>query len=131
MYPPAWIIGRMLTTDLDLAGWHLPAGSVAAVSPLLLHHDPRWFPDPEVFDPGRWLDDRRGGVPRHAYLPFGTGPRACVGERFAWAEAITVLAMLAQSWTFRADPGRTVLPRYRITMRPAAGVPMTLRAGAA
>jgi cytochrome P450 len=131
LYPPAWIIGRTLTADLDLAGWHLPAGSVAAVSPLLLHHDPRWYPDPEAFDPGRWLDDRRHAVPRHAYLPFGTGPRACIGERFAWAEATTVLAVLAQSWSFRTDPGFEATPSYRVTLRPTGELPMTVHAAPA
>jgi cytochrome P450 len=131
VYPPAWIMGRTLTDSFELGGWHLPAGSVAVVSPLLLHHDPRWFPDPGTFDPGRWLDDRRRAVPRHAYLPFGTGPRACIGEQFAWNEAVTVLATLAQSWTFRADPGFEAAPSYRVTLRPAAGLPMTLRAWAA
>jgi cytochrome P450 len=127
-YPPAWIIGRSLTTDLELAGWHLPAGSIAAVSPLLLHHDPRWYPEPEAFDPDRWLDDRRLGVPRDAYLPFGTGPRACIGEQFAWAEAITVLAVLAQAWTFRIDPRFEATPSYRVTLRPAGEIPITLHA---
>jgi cytochrome P450 len=131
LYPPAWIIGRTLTADLELAGWRLPAGSVAAVSPLLLHHDPRWFSDPEAFDPGRWFDDRRRAVPRHAYLPFGTGPRSCIGEQFAWTEAITVLATLAQIWTFRADPDFEATPSYRITLRPSGEVPMTLHAVAA
>ncbi len=123
-YPPAWIIGRTLTADLDLAGWHVPAGSVVAVSPLLLHHDPRWYPDPAAFKPERWLDDRPR---RGAYLPFGTGPRACIGEQFAWAEAVSVLAVLARSWTFRADPGFVPVPRYSVTLRPGNGVPLTLR----
>jgi cytochrome P450 len=131
LYPPAWIIGRTLTADRELAGWRLPAGSVAAVSPLLLHHDPRWYPDPEAFDPGRWLDDRRHRVPRHAYLPFGTGPRACIGEQFAWAEAISVLSVLVRSWTFRPNPGHPVTPAYRVTLRPADGLLVTLHAAAA
>jgi cytochrome P450 len=130
-YPPAWIIGRSLTTDLELAGWRLPTGSIVGVSPLLLHHDPRWFPEPEAFDPDRWLDDRRLAVPPHAYLPFGTGPRACIGEQFAWAEAITVLAVLAQSWTFRIDPGFVAIPSYRITLRPAGEMPITAHAAPA
>jgi cytochrome P450 len=128
LYPPAWIIGRTVTADLELAGWQLPAGSVAAVSPLLLHHDPRWYADPETFDPGRWLDARRHSVPRHAYLPFGTGPRTCVGEQFAWAEAVSVLSLLVRSWTFQAVPGHPVTPAYRVTLRPANGLPMTLQA---
>jgi cytochrome P450 len=130
LYPPAWIIGRTLCADLELGGWRLPAGSIAAVSPLLLHHDPRWYPDPETFDPGRWLDERRRAVPRHAYLPFGTGPRSCIGEQFAWTEAITVLVVLAQSWTFKADPGFEAIPSYRVTLRPDGELPMTAyRAG--
>jgi cytochrome P450 len=131
LYPPAWIIGRTLTTGVELAGRPWPAGSIVAVSPLLLHHDPRWFPDPETFDPGRWLDDRKQGVPRHAYLPFGTGPRSCIGEQFAWAELVTVLAALVQSWTFHADPGLAPVPVYRVTLRPAGPVPLTVRAAPA
>ena len=126
LYPPAWIIGRSTATPLELGGWHVPAGSVVAVSPLLLHHDPRWFPDPEVFDPDRWLDGRRDLVPRHAYLPFGTGPRACIGEQFAWMEATTVLAVLTQSWTAEPELARAPSGQYRVTLRPAGGLPMTL-----
>ena len=127
LYPPAWIIGRTLTTDLTLAGWQLPAGSLVAVSPLLLHHDERWFPDPEAFEPERWLDERRDDVPRYAYLPFGTGPRACIGEQFAWVEAIIALTVLASRWTATAS-GAEVQPQYRVTLRPAGGLEMTMRA---
>jgi cytochrome P450 len=127
-YPPVWMIGRTLTADLDVGGWRAPAGSLVAVSPLLLHHDPRWFPEPETFDPDRWLDARRDAVPRHAYLPFGTGPRSCVGEQFAWAEAVTALAVIAARWTATTTPGHVVRPQYRITMRPGNGIPMRLRA---
>jgi pentalenene oxygenase len=128
LYPPAWIIGRTTTAGLRLAGLQVPAGSLVAVSPLLLHHDQRWFADPESFDPDRWLDSRRHEVPRHAYLPFGTGPRACVGEQFAWAEAVTTLSVLAARWTATVDPDHQVRSQYRVTLRPAGGMPMTLRA---
>lgn len=113
---------------MELGGFRAPAGSLVAVSPLLMHHDPRWFPQPEVFDPDRWLDERKDSVPRHAYLPFGTGPRSCVGEQFAWAEAVTALAVIARDWTATTRPGHVVQPQYRITMRPGNGVPMRLRA---
>lgn len=124
LYPPAWLIGRTLTSDVSFAEWDAPAGTVVGVSPLLLHHDARWFPAPEVFDPGRWLDARAEAVPRHAYLPFGTGPRACIGEQFAWAEAVTILAVLAGRWSFAADPAHVVTPQYRVTLRPGNGVPV-------
>ena len=127
-YPPVWMIGRTLAEPLDVGGWRPPAGSIVAVSPLLMHHDPRWFPEPETFDPDRWLDERRAAVPRHAYLPFGTGPRSCVGEQFAWAEAVTALAVIASRWTATTTPGHVVRPQYRITMRPGNGIPMRLRA---
>lgn len=126
LYPPAWIIGRTVTADLRLGGWHLPPGSVAAVSPLLLHRDPRWYPDPDRFDPGRWLDGRPA-LPRSAYLPFGAGPRVCIGEQFAWSEAVTVLATLARSWTFHTAADFRPALGYQVTLRPAAGMPMTVR----
>lgn len=127
-YPPAWLIGRATSADLELGGWHVPAGSLVAVCPLLMHHDPRWFPEPDAFDPDRWLDERRDAVPRYAYLPFGTGPRSCVGEQFAWAEAVTALAVIAARFTAATEPGHVVRPQYRITMRPGTGIPMRLRA---
>jgi cytochrome P450 len=108
----------------------LPAGSIAAVSPLLLHQDPRWYPAAEQFDPARWLGSRRAALPKHAFLPFGAGPRACIGEQFAWAEAVTVLTTLARTWTFRTDDGPEPLLRYGITLRPAVPVPVTAHARA-
>ena len=127
LYPPAWIIGRTVTADLRLSDWHLPPGSVAAVSPLLLHRDPRWYPDPDQFDPGRWLGGHPS-PPRNAYLPFGTGPRSCIGEQFAWNEAVTVLATLARSWTFHANARFRPALGYQVTLRPSAGMPITVTA---
>jgi cytochrome P450 len=128
LYPPAWMVGRSLSENIDIGGWHVPAGSTIAISPLVMQRDPRWFPDPDTFDPQRWLDARKDDVPRHAYLPFGTGPRSCVGEQFAWAEAVTVLAVLASRFTARIEPGHVVRPQYRLTMRPGNGIPMRLTA---
>ena len=129
LYPPAWILGRTIVAPLDFDGWQAPAGTLVGVSPLLLHHDPRWFPDAETFDPDRWLDDRRRAVPRHAFLPFGTGPRACIGEQFAWTEAVTVLAVLIARRRIWAEPALSPAPQFRLTMRPAGVVPLRVARG--
>jgi cytochrome P450 len=124
MYPPAWLLGRTIVAPLEFGGWHAPAGTVVLTSPMLLHRDRRWFPDPDTFDPGRWLDDRRHAVPKHAYLPFGSGPRACIGEQFAWAEAITALAVIAGNCRVQTDSNLTPEIHYRVTLRPSGAVPV-------
>jgi cytochrome P450 len=128
LYPPAWLLGRTIVAPLEFGGWHAPAGTVVLTSPMLLHRDPRWFPEPDTFDPTRWLDDRRHDVPKYAYLPFGTGPRACIGEQFAWAEAITALAVIAANWRVHTDPDLTPGVQYRVTLRPSGAVPIRVAA---
>jgi cytochrome P450 len=123
--PPAWAIGRRLLTDLTVTdGRSLPAGSVVVVSPWLLHHDPRWWPEPDRFDLRRWEPDAVAARPRHAYLPFGGGPRMCIGEGFALAEARIVLETVARRWRLVAEPGQDVRPRPVVTLRPNGPVLM-------
>jgi cytochrome P450 len=121
--PPAWAISRQAVRDHDLGATCLPARSVAVVSPWVLHHDPRWWSQAEAFQPERWLreDPQR---PRHAYLPFGAGPRMCIGEGFAWMEARLLVAALAQRWRFELDPSARVELQPVITLRPRHGMPM-------
>ncbi|HTY71869.1 MAG TPA: cytochrome P450 [Actinomycetes bacterium] len=126
LFPPAWVMGRTVTSDARFGEWRVPAGSTVAVSPLLMQHDERWFPEPERFDPQRWLDERKDTVPRYAYIPFGTGPRSCIGEQFAWMEAVTVLATVAARVALRPVTGHTVTPQFRVTLRPGNGMPMTV-----
>jgi cytochrome P450 len=134
--PPSWLIGRQLTTDVELDGWTVPAGSLVAASQWVLHRDGRWWDAPLEFRPERWLDpagrfdEHAPGQPRGAYFPFGMGRRVCVGEQFAWAEATTVLTTLARDWRFAVDPGHPTTPRTAVTLRPRHGLPVTLvRAG--
>jgi cytochrome P450 len=124
LYPPAWFIGRTILGPLEFAGWHAPAGTLVGLSPMLVHRDPRWFPHPDRFDPDRFLGERRKSLPRNAYLPFGTGPRACIGEQFSWAEATTVLAVMAANWQFLTEPNLAPEIQYRVTLRPAGSVPI-------
>jgi cytochrome P450 len=116
--PPAWVIARTALVDHDVAGVRIPAGSIVLISQHLLHRDPRFFPRPETFDPDRWLDEGRG-TPRRAFIPFGAGPRSCIGEGFAWMEGILLLATVAQRWQLRLrDPATDIHPRPKITLRP-------------
>lgn len=126
LYPPAWILEREATADLVLGGYPVPQGSTVLLSQYVMHRDPRFYPRPEAFDPDRWTTEFRAGLPKYAYFPFGGGPRACVGEPFAWVEATLLLARLAQDWTARLASGASVAPLPRITLRPAHGIPMRL-----
>ncbi len=134
LYPPAWVLGRRLTADLDIDGWTLPAGSTCLVSQWVLHRDPRFWTEPQSFRPDRWIgsdggfDETAPGQPRYAFFPFGAGGRMCVGESFAWTEAILVLVRLARRWDPRLDPGQVLRLRPAITLRPDGGLPMTLAA---
>ncbi|HEX5936535.1 MAG TPA: cytochrome P450 [Actinomycetota bacterium] len=126
--PPAWAIGRRTLLDLDVTeGDRLPAGSVVIVSPWLLHHDERWWPDPNRFDLGRWDPAAVAARPRHAYLPFGGGPRTCIGEGFARREAAIVLDRVTRRWRLVAEPGQDVRPEPAVTLRPAGPVLMRVR----
>ena len=125
-YPPAWAIGRRATADLEADGHRIAAGSVIVVSPWLLHHDPRWWDDPWGFRPERWLADDPARS-RDAYMPFGAGPRMCIGEGFAWLEATLVLATIARRLTLSHDPTHRVELQPAIALRPRTGMPMTVR----
>lgn len=127
LYPPAWFLGRTILEPLEFAGWHAPAGTLVGASPMLLHRDPRWFPEPDRFDPSRFLGERRKALPRNAYLPFGTGPRVCIGEQFAWAEVTTALAVLAANWRIYTDPTLDPEIQHRVTLRPAGEVPIMVQ----
>jgi cytochrome P450 len=126
LYPPAWAIGRRAREDYSIGGYAIPAKSILLMSPWVVHRDPRWWPEPERFHPDRWHPDEAAKRPKFAYLPFGGGARVCIGERFAWAEGVLVLATIAQHWKMRLVPGHPVETRAVITLRPKHGMKMTL-----
>jgi len=126
LYPPAWIIGRRAVEPYAVGGFDVPAGSIVVVSQWVTHRDPRWFPDPERFDPERFLPAAKEARPRFAYFPFGGGPRVCIGEGFAWMEGVLALAAIARRWRLRLAPGQEIVPAPSITLRPRDGIRMLL-----
>jgi cytochrome P450 len=124
LYPPAWGIGRRALADVEIAGYTIPAGSIVVVSPWVVHRDPRWFHEPLKFSPERWLAENTSR-PKFAYFPFGGGTRICIGERFALAEGVLLLATLGQRWRFRLESGHRVETRPLITLRAKYGMRMT------
>lgn len=126
LYPPVWVIGRRAVSSYKIAGYDVPANTIMFLSQWVMHHDARYYPEPEKFDPLRWTPEAAAARPKHAYFPFGGGPRLCIGEQFAWMEGILILATLAQKFRMRLVPGHKVVPQPLITLRPKYGMKMTL-----
>ena len=124
LYPPAWAIGRKAVGPFTLGEFEIPANSICIVSPFVVQRDPRWFPDPDKFDPERWTPEAREARPKFSYFPFGGGARVCIGERFAWMEGVILLAAIAQKWRFRLEPGQHVEPLPLVTLRVKNGLRM-------
>ena len=129
LYPPAWVLTRRAEEDDEVSGIAVPAGTLAIISPWLLHRRRDQWPDPLRFDPGRFAGDR-SAAPRGDYLPFGVGPRLCIGRDFALVECVLALATLLRRWRvapLRRD-GAEVRPRVDalVTLRPRGGLPLTL-----
>lgn len=119
LYPPAWTTGREATEDVEVGGYHIPKGAQILASQWVVHHDPRWFPNPEGFDPDRWAPERAKDLPRYAYFPFGGGPRVCIGNRFAMLEATLMLAVIVWRWRLDLLPGQRLELKPSVTLRQA------------
>ena len=126
LYPPAWIIGRRAIADYQLGDYRVPARSILVMSPYIMQRDPRFYADPETFNPDRWTPEFRAALPKFAYFPFGGGPRQCIGESFAWMELILLVATVSQHCRLRLVPGHPVVPQPLITLRAKHGMRMTV-----
>jgi cytochrome P450 len=124
--PPTWGMDRRAREDDVIGGFVIPRGTKVAFSPYVMHHHPKYWDEPEEFNPRRFSPDQSAGRPPYAYLPFGGGPRRCVGMRFAQLEGQLILAALAQSFAVRLKPGVDVRPTARVTLQPAPGVQLLL-----
>jgi len=129
LYPTAPLIQRMAVAADTLHGVAIPEGSTVVYAPWVLHRHRKLWNRPEVFDPTRFLPGAPA-IDRFAYLPFGAGPRICIGASFALQEAVVTLATIVQRCRLDLLPGATVMPEHRITLRPKGGLPMlvTMRA---
>lgn len=126
LYPPVWSIGRYVDNNYALGKYTIPIGSTILMSQYVMHHDPRYYDEPDRFDPERWSVEARSSRPRFSYFPFGGGIRACIGESFAWMEGILILATIARQWKMRLAPSHRVELDPAITLRPKYGLKMKL-----
>lgn len=131
LFPPAWATGRRSVERDEIGGYVLPAGADVILSPWVTHRHPEFWDDAERFDPERFAPAREAARHRHAYFPFGAGPRACIGQYFAMLEAVIVLSVLLRDYDVASLPGHVPLAP-RITLHPARPVPcrVTARRGA-
>jgi cytochrome P450 len=125
-YPPVWVLTRRVNEDIPVTGGTLPGGSIIFVSEWVVHHDPRWYPDPERFDPERFAEEAERERPEYAFFPFGAGRRDCVGSPFAWIEGVLLLASIAQRWRISLVPGFRPEPLMRVNIKPKRGMLLQL-----
>ncbi len=127
LYPPAWVVTREPINDVTIAGVPVKKATPIIVNIYASHRNPAHFPDPLAFKPERWTPEFEKSLPKSAYLPFGNGPRICIGASFAQMEAKLILAVLAQRFEMTLKPGHPVEPEDMFTLRPKYGLPMTVR----
>jgi cytochrome P450 len=127
LYPPLAAISRVARSSDELAGAPIRRGTMIVIAPYVLHRHQKWWTDPEFFNPARFLPPARAGIDRYVYMPFGAGPRGCIGSVFALQEAMIVIAAIVREFELDVAPGHEVWPLHRITLRPRRGLPMTVR----
>jgi cytochrome P450 len=126
LYPPVPFMSRAAIEDDRIGSLHIPAGSMVAIAPYVIHRHRRLWDEPDAFRPERFLPEQRGRVDRFAYLPFGAGPRVCIGAGFSLQEAVVVLATIVRAFRLDLVEEHEVMPVQRITLRPRDGLPMHL-----
>ncbi|WP_405146035.1 cytochrome P450 [Sphaerisporangium sp. NBC_01403] len=126
LYPPVWMLPREAQGDDEVGGYHVPAGSDVLISPYTLHRHPAFWDAPDKFDPDRFDPDRPTSRPRYAYIPFGAGPRFCVGNHLGMMEATFVIAMVARDLRLTKVPGHNVVAEPMLSLRVRGGLPMTV-----
>jgi cytochrome P450 len=126
LYPPIWLSVRRIVADDEIVGYRVPAGSHVAISPHVMHRDPRFWDDPERFDPDRFSPERSTGRPRYAYFPFLGGPHQCLGRDFALLHAQLVLVLALQRYRLELAPDHVAEAQPLITQRMRGNLPMSV-----
>jgi len=127
LYPPAFALARRAMEDTQIGEWFVPRGAEVVIWTWWTHHDPRWYPAPEVFRPDRFTPEAEATRPKMSYLPFGGGPRACIGSTFSLMESRLILATIARRFELELLPGQRVGMKPGVTLAPKGGLPMRLR----
>jgi cytochrome P450 len=122
LYPPAYVLGRQAAEPCELGGYVLPAGGTVLMPQWVIHRDPRFYDEPDRFQPDRWADDLQKRLPRFAYFPFGGGPRVCIGNAFAMMEMVLVLASICRRWSFTRASTEPLRFKPRMTLAPLGPV---------
>ena len=126
LYPPAPVVVRLATQACELAGTPVPKGSQLVVSTFILHRHRALWEDPDRFDPDRFLPEREAALPRGQYMPFGFGPRTCIGMPFAMVEGLSMLATLVRGARFSCDAALAPEPVSQVTLSPKGGMPLSI-----
>ncbi|MGF1480423.1 MAG: cytochrome P450 [Cyanophyceae cyanobacterium] len=127
LYPPITDVSREAARDCEIGGYFIPKGTTLIASQWVMHRDPRYFTEPEMFNPERWADDLEKRLPRGVYFPFGDGPRVCIGKNFALMEAVLILATIAQRFQLELVESRAIELQPSITLRPQHGIKVVLK----
>ena len=126
IYPTVWSIGRIVEEDYLIDKYTIPKGSSIIMSQYVIQHDNRFYKDPHEFNPERWTDEFKRSIPKFSYFPFGGGIRGCIGEPFAWQEAILLMATISSNWNIKILSKQKVEMSPGITLNPKNGIKMKI-----
>lgn len=127
LYPPVALLGREAAVNTQIGDYEIPQGTSIMMSQWVMHRHPKYFENPEAFQPERWTEELEKQLPKGVYIPFGDGPRICIGKGFAQMEAALLLATIAQKFQIDLIPGYPIVPQPSITLRPENGLKVQLK----
>ena len=129
LYPPVWVTARTCAVAYEIAGFKIPVGASLLASQYAVHRDPRYFEEPDRFDPNRFTAQNKAARPRYAYFPFAGGSRQCIAEGLAWMEGTLALAVVARDWLLTAPKGSAPVPALNaaVSLRPRNGIPLEIK----